>query len=240
MDENQTGLIDKILKNKVISSAIFILCVSISITLVIAVYQGREVTFYPPKIGPKPVDCPSCPPCPQPLPCNCVKDCPCPPCNRTDEVPFLYPLGGKLHIYKNANDPVAAGLPSDANTYIITNDSSRPIATERVTLPDGVQSIEQLRFKVAFEYHADSTDSPAILDFVLKDGKGQQIRLGTHDFLPKGPTKQKESEEFSFDIRRSFNDKEITIEIKPVSAGDFGFYLYKIDGLLMVKGKECK
>ena len=155
------------------------------------------------------------------------------------EFPFSCQIiGRKLHIYEDASGPINAGLPGDANIYIINEQSAATIANELVELSDGVQSIEQLRFRITYEYHADSTYNPARLEFVIKDKTSNQIWRGTHDFLPpKKAAKRKQISEFSFDIGRRYEGQSVTIQVKPLKAGDFGFYIYGLDGTLVVKVK---
>ena len=154
------------------------------------------------------------------------------------EVPFSCQIGSKLHIYEDAKGPINSGVPPNANIYIISEQSSATIANELVDLSDGVQGIEQLRFKITYEYHAGSTESPAILEFMIKDKAGNQIWRGTRSFLPKGAAKQKIPNEFSFDIGRRYEGQSVTVQVKPLRAGDFGFYIYGLDGKLVVKVKQ--
>lgn len=203
------------------------------IFFVVAFLQGREVIIWPPKIGPKPVVTK------EEISTHQGNDAgPGKQESTRIEVPFTCQIGGKLHIYKDAKGPINAGIPSNANIHIISEQSSATIANELVELSDGVQSIEQLKFIITYEYHADLTESSAILEFVIKDKDDNQIWRGIHSFLPRGATKQKITNEFSFNISRRYAGQKVIVQVKPLAAGDFGFYIYSLDGKLVVKAKQ--
>jgi len=147
------------------------------------------------------------------------------------DIPFACTLGGKLHIFSDSGHPAQAGLPSDAKSYIINGE---PIADEFVNLGQGVQSLEKLTFTIVYEYHANSTNTPAALEFVVKDSGGNQIWRGKQNFLPSVAKKQT-PETFELPIGREYDGMDVSVEVKPVSAGDFGFYIYSLDGVLTVK-----
>ncbi len=144
------------------------------------------------------------------------------------KVPFTCQIGGKLHIYRNAQGPSAAGIPTDSEVYI-TGQSQDSVSDDRIELGDDTQRIKKINFNITYEYHANSNNSPARLEFVLKDENDQEIWRGTRSFRPDH-TRQNFTEEFSFDINRRYQGQQLKIQVKPLSAGDFGFYIYELRG----------
>jgi hypothetical protein len=117
--------------NKTAQWGIVFVAVAVTAVIGLAVYQGREMSFYPPKIGPKPSAPPENPPvvtAPKSVPSEPNKPAPVP----VNDVPFKCQISDKLHIYRDAQFHVAAGLPSDANIYILSPSNSKPIANESV------------------------------------------------------------------------------------------------------------
>lgn len=145
------------------------------------------------------------------------------------EVNFSCTLDGKLHIF--SNDPGDIGLPSDANVYII---DGQPVVDQSVNLGQGVQSLEKLEFEIDYEYHADSTNSPATLEFVVEDARGNQVWRGNKNFLPS-TTKERVTDNLEFTIGQEYDELKVLIRVKPLSAGDFGFYIYNLTGTITVR-----
>ncbi len=143
---------------------------------------------------------------------------------------FNCQLGSKLHIYRNAQDLITAGIPADSKTYI-TSKRQDPVSDDRVELGDDTQRIEKINFNISYEYHANSNNSPAILEFVLKGENDQEIWRGTRSFRP-ARTKKNITEEFSFEINRRYQGRQVKIQATPLSAGDFGFYIYELGGTI--------
>lgn len=155
-------------------------------------------------------------------------------CERSSrEVDFSVPLGAKIHIFASPDSPANAGLPGDAKSIIINSGMglSKPV---NIDLGQGVQIISQLKVRVTCEYHADTANNPATLEFIIKDKNGKQIGSTlSHDFRPEN-LKKTFNEEFSFDINQPFDQREVIIEVNPISAGDFGFYIYSMSGTMIV------
>ncbi|MFZ4702818.1 MAG: hypothetical protein ACOYMG_22470 [Candidatus Methylumidiphilus sp.] len=154
------------------------------------------------------------------------------------EIPFSCEISSIVYIYEEATGPINAGVNPLANIYIISERSSALIANELIELSDSVKRIEQLRFKVTYEYHADSTENPAILEFLIKDKAGNQIWRGTRSFLPTGAAKHRIINEFSFNISQKYEEQNITVQVKPLRAGDFGFYIYDVGGTFVIRVKQ--
>lgn len=151
-------------------------------------------------------------------------------------IPFSCEIDGKLHIYEYSEAPIMAGVPRSANIFIIGKQPlSATIVDESVDLSEGAQ-IEQLEFTMDYEYHADTAHSPAMLEFVMKDIRGNQIWSRKKSFLP-GTLKTRITKDFHFIIGRKSQGLGVKIQVKPVRAGDFGFYIYMLNGTLVVKAE---
>ncbi|TNJ37492.1 hypothetical protein FGF66_10655 [Chlorobaculum thiosulfatiphilum] len=148
------------------------------------------------------------------------------------DVPVTFALGGKLHVFASPDHLAQAGLPQDAKTFII---GTGAIADKAIDLGEGVQTIQRLKIKITYEYHADTSNNPATLEFVIKDSDGKSIGAPlTQDFRPSTRNTQLDNE-FVFDINRAYTKRDVTIQVKPVSAGDFGFFIYALSGTLTVR-----
>jgi hypothetical protein len=154
-----------------------------------------------------------------------------PPPPQVREFPFSFSLG-KLHIFSRSDGPKMANLPGDAEVCITT---SKPpfMLTAKVDLEQGVQSIKKLVVAIQYEYHADTVTNrnSASLQFALKDSAGKEVWIKTQGFLPKVPmTVVDETNVFSFDCKYDLRD--ITVEVTPLRSGNFGFFIYQLNGTL--------
>jgi hypothetical protein len=153
-------------------------------------------------------------------------------CKPPIDIPFLLSTGEKLHIFKSQSDLDKSGIPAESKTFIINDDDS--IADEYVEFPQGVQSIEKIHFDLTYEYHADSYENPVILKFIITGTNGDMLWQGKQSIEPK-TTKTELEEEFDFPIGREYDDLGVTISAIPVSSGNYGFFIYNLEGIITVK-----
>jgi hypothetical protein len=153
-------------------------------------------------------------------------------CKPPIDFPFSLSQGQKLHIFTNQSDLDNSGIPAESKTFIINNDKS--IADEYVGFGQGVQSIEKIHFDLTYEYHADSYENPVILKFIITGTNGDMLWQGKQSIEPK-TTKTKLEESFDFPIGREYDGMDVTISAIPVSSGDYGFFIYNLEGIITVK-----
>ena len=147
------------------------------------------------------------------------------------EYPFSF-SGGKLHIFSRSDGPKMATLPGEAEVCITT---SKPpfVLTAKVDLEEGVQSVKKLVVAIQYEYHADhlTNRNSASLQFALKDSAGKEVWSKTQGFLP-AVVKTLVGETNVFSIDRKYDQRDITVEVTPLRSGDFGFFIYQLNGTL--------
>ncbi len=155
--------------------------------------------------------------------------------NKKTDLVFGVSAGGRVHIFQNESKAASAGLPDDAKIHAIN--SNTPIGTATVDLSPKTKNIQGLNMTVTYEYHADTNNSPAILEFAIKDKTGKILWKKEESYNPKQrkmPNQQEESINDNLKIPISESSSPLLIEVKPVSAGDFGFYISDLQGTLVV------
>ena len=155
---------------------------------------------------------------------------------KTEEFSFQCILPGKLHIFLRATDPIKAGIPKESAVYIIQDNAPSPIPDTLVQIGEKHQKIKELNFKIDYEYHANSANNPAILELAVKDSNGNPIWTGRQDFLPR-KLKQRVRVPFSLKLNHNYDRPKVQIQVKPVAAGDFGFFIYSLGGTVVVTVK---
>jgi hypothetical protein len=153
----------------------------------------------------------------------------------TRKVSFdLTPSRGILYIFKDPSGPNKAGLPQDAQIYIINGNNQYPLNLKQtVDLGENIQAIESLKITVSYKYYADSSYAAASLSFIIKDPQSNQtIATLPANFIPRS-RKQTEATTVSLPVSQQYQGKQLTIETKPTSSGDFGFFISSIKGEIM-------
>jgi len=142
----------------------------------------------------------------------------------------VFPPAAKIHIFNGADGSAKAGLPAGSKVYITTNQTPSDITAE-IDL-HGAHNIKQLTVDIEYEYHSDSHVYPASLGFAIKDSQGVRLWSAKHQFVPKVCKTRVHEPTIVFPVDSKCDLPSVTVEVTPLNAGDFGFYIYKLDGML--------
>jgi len=140
----------------------------------------------------------------------------------------------RLHIFKNPRGPEETSV-KDYATHII--DVDKPIVKPVPSWSPKTKRIERLHIEIDYFYESESYGSPAILEFVIKDdASGKRLWGVEQDFPIKAQDLRKSlSGDYKIEIGLSISDvKGIQVEVKPVSSGNWGFYIDRLKITLTV------
>lgn len=155
----------------------------------------------------------------------------------TYDISFSLDPGGKLHIFSDEASVKASGIPSTALTYT-TATRTDAFAQTDVPLRACTSLITALEGKIKYEYHAGSRNSAASIEFVIKDSAQQKVLWkGRQPFRP-ARSKAEIDETFTLPINLTIDATTmptVIVEAIPRSAGDFGFFIYELSGVLKVQ-----